>query len=232
MDAGDRPQGSLEVRRDLIGAAVLVVKAVVGLGLAGAEVIRVGDGVGVSVGYGAPVGVDAGRIGTAIGAGREAVVVIVRIGATEGPGAGDAWAAVVRVDARRAAVWRRRSPPTFLVPGGPRQRGDTQHRGGEVRPDRDALDPGAAFWGRSGLRSGAVGTCLPTRTSGRETIRTSASFSAVGSGGSPSCTSFAMIVTTGLPSKNTPVGATTTTGAFCIAVLTSLGGREIRPSKS
>jgi hypothetical protein len=74
------------------------VKAVVGLGLAGAEVIRVGDGVGVSVGYGAPVGVDAGRIGTAIGAGREAVVVIVRIGATEGPGAGDAWAAVVRVD--------------------------------------------------------------------------------------------------------------------------------------
>src|ERR1017187_8245018 len=86
VDALDDPGELLDLRRDLVGATILVLVVVEGLGLVGALVDLVGDAVSVVVGIGATVLIleaieVLGLVGTLVELVRDAVSVVVGVGA-------------------------------------------------------------------------------------------------------------------------------------------------------
>src|ERR1017187_4691013 len=86
VDALDDPGELLDLRRDLVGATILVLVVVEGLGLVGALVDLVGDAVSVVVGVGATVLIleaieVLGLVGTLVELVRDAVSVVVGVGA-------------------------------------------------------------------------------------------------------------------------------------------------------
>src|ERR1039457_6462218 len=86
VDAFDDPGELLDLRRDLVGATLLVLVVVEGLGLVGALVDLVGDAVSVVVGIGATVLIleaieVLGLVGTLVELVRDAVSVVVGVGA-------------------------------------------------------------------------------------------------------------------------------------------------------